>query len=66
MSIIELVHQHPFATLFFVSLILLFLDGVFKRFVRGINIFWHGYPLVHCDADGELPQTETIEEIEKE
>jgi hypothetical protein len=60
MDIFQFMCDSPFLA-FFISLII---GGVIielcinlpNRILRHINIFKHGYPPVHCDADGDFKE----------
>lgn len=47
------------------ALFLNFIEFLYNRFWRHWNIRKHGYPPVHCDADGEINTEEKEDENEE-
>lgn len=53
MNVFEFMSGSPWLTFFLVYLISWFVFLVWNRFLRMLSIRKHGWPPVHCDADGD-------------
>ena len=54
MTIYQFMSENPFLTFFLVLIVAHAIGFLFNRIMRHLNIWKHGYPPVHCDADGDF------------
>ena len=54
MGILTFMGQHPILTVILVLLVGEFMFLALNRIMRHINIYKHGYPTSHCNADGDI------------
>jgi len=50
--------NHPFLTFLLVLIIATAVKFIINRLLRHMNIRKHGWPPEHCDADGDLKDTD--------
>ena len=62
MNIYEFMSDSPYLSFFLAYMIIYGTAGVINRILRHWNIRKHGYPPVHCDADGDFREKGEEEE----
>jgi len=51
---LKFIGDHPWLSFFLAYLLVSFLKFCINRPLRHLNIYKHGYPPSHCDADGDF------------
>lgn len=54
MNIYKFMSENPYLTFFLVLIISQSVVLLLNRIMRHLNIWRHGYPTAHCDADGDF------------
>lgn len=62
MTMLEFMGDHPILTFFLAYVAAQVIEGIYKTPFRALNIWKHGWPPEHCDADGDLKPSDSERE----